>query len=140
MAAVLLPQASVHVKCRSTKSLYISMKEIVCAKIRIRSGYLDRVRSWAHEISSRRDEALMTLAAEGVTIESVFLDSGPEGDFLVYYMRTTSLVAAQKAASESIAPIDAFHRDFKCEVWMEVRRLELLVDLTRIDVQQISAT
>ena len=75
----------------------------------------------------------MTLAAEGVTIESVFLDSGQEGDFLIYYMRAASLGAARKAASESIAPIDAFHRDFKREVWMEVSRLELLLDLTRSD-------
>lgn len=107
------------------------MSEVACVRIRIRPGSLGRVRDWAKTIDRRRDEALETLAAEGVTIESVFLDSGPTGDFLVYYMRAASLDAARKAASESVAPLDAFHQTFQREVWMEVIRLELLVDLDR---------
>ena len=110
------------------------MKEAVCAKVRLRADSLERVRAWASEMDRRRIEALETLAAEGVWIETVFLDSSAEGDFLVYYMRTDSIERAARVASESTASIDAFHREFKQEVWVEVRKLELLLDLERSDV------
>ncbi|MDF3822677.1 DUF6176 family protein [Leptospira sp. 96542] len=109
------------------------MKDVICVKVRLKPNSLDRVRAWASEINARRAEALETLAKEGVWIESVFLDRSPEEDYLVYYMRSDSIEQARTAAIESTASIDAFHSKFKREIWIEVRKLELLVDLQRTD-------
>jgi len=100
-----------------------------CVRIRLKPGSLDRVREWAHHIAAHEGEALDTLRAEGVSIESVFLDTSAEGDFLVYYMRAASHAQTQAAACRSTAQIDQYHRAFKRDTWAAVRPLELLLDL-----------
>jgi hypothetical protein len=106
-------------------------EDVVCARIQLQPGSLSRVQEWAEHLRTHRDEALQTLAAEGVTVESVFLDSGAEGDFLVYYMRSGSQQLAQEVAARSVAAIDAHHSAFKRDTWAQVRRLDLLLDLAR---------
>lgn len=101
----------------------------VCARVLLKPGSLPQVREWAAHIAAHRDAALQTLRAEGVSMESVFLDSRPDGDWLVYYMRAASLAQAQEVAERSTAAIDAWHRAFKRATWERVERLELLVDL-----------
>jgi hypothetical protein len=93
--------------------------DAVCARVRLKPDSLARVRKWARKINSRRPEALAILATEGVAIESVFLDSGAEGDFLVYSMRARSIEQAAAVAASSSASIDAVHQQFKREVWTE---------------------
>jgi len=105
------------------------MTDVVCVRVRLKEGSLPRAREWAREIAGRESEALDTLASEGVSIESVFLDSSTEGDFLIYYMRARSIGQASKVAATSVAAIDQFHQTFKREVWVDVRKLELLLDL-----------
>lgn len=100
-----------------------------CVKIKLKPGCLDRVREWAAEINRRSGEALATLKNEGVSIESAFLDSTSEGDFLIYYMRAIDFDRAKEVVSRSMHPIDAFHKQFKEDCWTERKRLELLVDL-----------
>lgn len=92
---------------------------------------MPRVQEWAEYLRIHREDALQTLAAEGVTVESGFLDSGAEGDFLIYYMRSRSQQLAQEVAARSVAAIDAYHRAFKRDTWAQVRRLDLLLDLAR---------
>ncbi|WP_255991974.1 DUF6176 family protein [Chitinolyticbacter albus] len=104
-------------------------QEVVCARVALKPNSLQRVREWAAFISQHREEALQTLQLEGVTIESVFLDSSPSGDFLVYYMRSASQSKAEAVAANSLAMIDAYHNTFKRETWSHVDRLELLLDL-----------
>lgn len=74
---------------------------------------------------------MKSLEAEGVTVESVFLDSREDGDFLVYYMRSHSQEVAEKVARDSVLAIDEYHRSFKKSTWSQVKRLEVLVDLQR---------
>lgn len=112
------------------------MCEISCVKIKSKPGSRARarVREWAAEINARVDEALTTRCDEEIAVESVFLDSAAgEGDFLLYYMKTESTERARAAAAQSAHPIDAYHRQFKRDTWESCRRLELLVDLNRID-------
>lgn len=104
--------------------------EVVCARVRLKPGSLPRVRAWAAHLNSHRGEALRTLDLEGVSLESVFLESGPDGDSLVYYLRAVDIEAAFEVARKSEAAIDRFHRQFKHDTWLDVNRLELLVDLT----------
>ena len=101
-----------------------------CVKIQLKPGCLERVREWAAEVNNRSDEALATLRDEGVFIESAFLDSTTDGDFLIYYMRGTNFERAQEASSQSQHPIDAYHKQFKQDCWSERRHLEALINLT----------
>ncbi len=102
--------------------------ETVCAKVRLKPGSLDRVREWATELRTRSDEVLATLRDEGVVIESVFLDSDEQGDFLVYYMKARSLEEAHAVVQSSSHPIDSYHQQFKVDTWQSQTPLELLVD------------
>ncbi|MDQ0015250.1 hypothetical protein J2W23_003649 [Variovorax boronicumulans] len=103
----------------------------VCVRVRLKSDSLVRVREWASHIAGHRDEALRTLGAESVTVESVFLESTAQGDFLIYYMRSASHDKARRVAECSTEAIDAYHQAFKSETWAGVERLELLLDLQR---------
>lgn len=106
-----------------------SRLETACAIVRLEPGSADRARDWARHIAENRDEAVRSLLNEGVVIESVFLGNDHEGDFLVYYMRASSIAEASKVARESTLAIDAYHRKFKESCWSSVARIELLVDL-----------
>jgi hypothetical protein len=105
--------------------------EAVCARVRLKPGSVARAREWASYLAEHRQESLERLAAEGVSIESVFLDESGGDAFLVYYMRTVSIEKAQQVARDSAAAIDREHARFKAEAWVEVKRLELLLDLSR---------
>ena len=109
------------------------MFETNCVRIRLKPGSMERVREWAAEITRRSDEALATLRDEGVVVESVFLDSGEEGDFLIYYMKAESLEKAKEAGRKSTHEIDAYHQQFQRDTFESGKKLELLVDLDRIE-------
>lgn len=104
-------------------------QDVVCVRVTLKPDSLVTVRAWASFISDHRAEALTTLQQEGVAIESVFLETTPEGSSLVYYMRSNSQEAAEAVAAKSVAAIDEYHKAFKRETWLRVDRLELLVDL-----------
>lgn len=57
------------------------------ALIKLKPGSLERVREWARTINHRRDEVLATRRDKGVTVESWFLLSREDGDYLMSYMR-----------------------------------------------------
>jgi hypothetical protein len=99
--------------------------------IKLKPGSLDRVREWARTLSDRRDEALATLADEGVSIESWFLFSRDDGDYLVGYMRSDDFAKADRAVRKSLHAIDAYHQEFKRDTWEPGANedMELLVDL-----------
>ena len=106
--------------------------ETICVKVKLRPGSLELVHEWADELRSRADEVLATLRDEGVVVESVFLDSNEQGDYLVYYMKARSLSAAREAAERSSHPIDAYHERFKAHTWESRSSLELLVDFENL--------
>ena len=55
-----------------------------CKLIRLKPGSVALVREWAQTMNQRLEEVLATLADESVTVESVFLLSRADGDYLVY--------------------------------------------------------
>ena len=107
------------------------MTEVVCVRIRLREGALPLVEAWAQTLRERREEVLETLAREGVTVESAFLERAADGDFLVYYMRARSLEEARRVGRELDLPIQAYHRGFKENAWGERTELRCLVDFER---------
>ena len=64
---------------------------LLCHRIRLEPGSVPRVRAWAAELTKRADEVMATLRDETVRVESAFLESSAEGDFLVYFMRVDDL-------------------------------------------------
>jgi Family of unknown function (DUF6176) len=108
------------------------LMETVCLKVRLKPGSLDLVRDWAAELQARPDEVLATLRAEGVLVESAFLDSTEEGDFLIYYVKARSLDAAREAVQRSAHPIDSYHQQFKVDTWESRTPLELLMDFENL--------
>ncbi|WP_293909154.1 DUF6176 family protein [Deinococcus sp.] len=103
-----------------------------CVRIRLKPGSLERVREWAAEIDARRAEALQTLEDEGLTLECFFLETTEEGDFLIGFTCADNFEQAQATVERSLHAIDAYHQEFKRDTWESGRRLELLVELSRI--------
>ena len=104
---------------------------LLCHRIRLEPGSVPRVRAWAAELTKRADEVMATLRDETVRVESAFLESSAEGDFLVYFMRVDDLEASRAAAARSTQAIDAYHRAFMNDVIESRQELELLVDFDR---------
>ncbi len=102
-----------------------------CTRVRLKPDSIPRVREWASELNSRKNEALETLKDEGVYIESAFLEQTAEGDFLIYYLRMESMKQAKAAVARSPHPIDAYHKQFKIDCWESREELELLIDFDR---------
>jgi len=97
--------------------------------VRIKPGSLAAVREWARTINARRAEALATLVDEQIRLESVFLESTADGDYLIYYTRGADLSLADKVTATSQHPIDAYHYEFMRQHTEKGTPLELLVDL-----------
>ena len=107
--------------------------ETRCTKIKIKPNSLERVREWAKTVNEiRRDEALATLQDETVIIEAFFLDSTPDGDFLITFRKAESFDRSGRAVEASTHDIDRYHQQFKKDTWESGKQLELLVDLDRI--------
>ena len=77
-------------------------------------------------------EVLVTLHDESVVVESVFLLSRNDGDFLVYYMRAISMQQARSVVKNSKHDIDAFHQEFKKVAWAGFEDTELLLDASTL--------
>jgi hypothetical protein len=105
---------------------------VECVRLRLKPGSLPRVREWAAELTRRRDEVMATLRDETVRVESAFLESGPDGDFIVYYMRVDDLETSRRAVESSPHPIDAYHRAVMREIVESRRALTPLFDFERM--------
>ena len=114
--------------------------QVVCTRIELKPNSVPAVRAWAQEVTSRSSEVLETLVAEGVTLESVFLDRVGDTDYLVYYMRASDLQHAYSVGPKLKLPIQQYHNQFKRETWQQVTPLECLVDFSCPEADPISRT
>ena len=106
------------------------MTAVACTRIALNPQSVALIREWGKTVNeARRSEALATMVGEGVTVESYFLDSRPDGDYLIAYLRAESLEKAAQIASTSDHDIDRYHREVKQAAWGERTTLEPLVDL-----------
>lgn len=102
-------------------------------RIKLKPGSIERVHEWAEEITRRRREAIATLRDETVVLECFFLEHAGDGDYLISIMTAESFEQSRAAVEKSLRSIDAYHQQFKKDTWETGSRLELLVDLNRID-------
>lgn len=104
-----------------------------CMFIKLKPGSEPRVREWAEVLNSRQGEVYEALRAEGVELESAFLTTVGGDDYLVYVMRAPDFDKARAVAKASTRAIDAYHKQFKLDAWLERQELECLVDFSTRD-------
>ena len=102
--------------------------------IQLKPKTKENVEVWKQELNERKDEAIETLKAEGVFVESWFHVDLAGQDYLIAYMRAEDIARAQQIGRESNFPIDAMHKQFKTN-WAKVYPAALLVDLENMDKQ-----
>ncbi len=106
--------------------------EVMMRLIELKPNSAEKVQAWAEHINAHRANALASLQAEGVSIESWFSLSLDGKEYLVCYMRADSMEKAQQVAATSENPIDAYHQQFKVDTWVRGAGAvgKLLVDLS----------
>ena len=104
------------------------MTDVGAVLIQLKLDSMANVEAWQKELNVRKDEAIETLKAEGVFVESWFHVELEGRDYLIAYMRAEDIVKAQDIARNSSFPIDAIHKTFK-QNWAKVTPAKLLVDL-----------
>lgn len=107
------------------------MKEKVdvgAALIKLKPNSLSNVATWQKQLQERKQEAIQTLKAEGVYVESWFHIELEGQDYLLAYMRAKDIAQAQKIAKSSPFEIDKLHKAFK-ENWEKGYSAKLLIDL-----------
>lgn len=108
------------------------MGDVVATLIELKPGASRHVQDWARYINEHYSDAVATLRAEGVTIESWFAVNVGGKEYLLCYMRAESIEQAHQVAGAADNHIDAFHNKFKEDAWVKGGHInaDLLVDLT----------
>lgn len=102
--------------------------EVACIKIRLKPDSLETVRAWASRMTAEMNEVKKLLKNEGMSLESVFLEQGSEGDFLIYYVRSPDLKKTVEICRASQHPIDIYHREVMRQIEAGSIQLECLLD------------
>ena len=110
--------------------------EVKCVVIELKPNSLERVKEWADFIKDNESAALATLENETVTVENFFFIALEEKDYLIGYMRAKSFELASNAIEESLLAIDAHHKKFQKDIWVNGTRAELMVNLSRISDEE----
>lgn len=96
--------------------------------IKLKQDSSEQVESWKNELNACKQEAIETLKAEGVYVESWFHLNLEGQDYLLAYMRADDIALAQQIGRNSQFPIDQVHKKFK-QTWEKVIPATLLIDL-----------
>ena len=107
--------------------------DVGAALIKLKPNTWSKVKTWQQQFEQRKVEAIETLQAEGVTVESWFHVQIEGQDYLIAYMRAVDLVKAQQMAKTSPFEIDQVHQQFKRDSWEKVIPATLLLDLDNRD-------
>ena len=102
--------------------------DIGAVLIKLKPNTSEHVDLWQNELNQRKSEAVETLRAEGVYVESWFHVSLEGQDYLIAYMRADDIARAQEIGRKSHFPIDQVHKAFK-QNWEKVIPANLLIDL-----------
>ncbi|MEQ3636173.1 DUF6176 family protein [Alcanivorax sp.] len=105
--------------------------DVIAALIELKPNSENEVHDWKAFIENHKEQALESLRAEGVCVESWFSLALEGKDYLLCYMRADSIKQSQHVMADSSNPVDTRHRQFKenAWVWGGQVKTELLVDL-----------
>ncbi|HEY9600367.1 MAG TPA: DUF6176 family protein [Allocoleopsis sp.] len=107
------------------------MTEVQCLKIRFRRDKTEDAVRWVQSLKERQDEVAELLDAEGVRIESLFLERSGNDVYLYQYVRANSLEQAYEAFMRSQSQISIETREFMEGMWEDGQTLELVADFER---------
>lgn len=107
------------------------MTEIQCLKIRFRRDKAEEAVRWVHSLKERQQEVAELLDAEGVRVESLFLERSGKDVYLYQYVRANSLDQAYEAFMRSQSRLSQETRQFMDEAWEDGQSLELIADFER---------
>jgi hypothetical protein len=113
---------------------YGNKMDVGAVLIKLKPNSYENVELWQRELNQRKAEAIETLKAEGVVIESWFFVQIEKVDYLIAYMRAESIQLAQEIGRNSQFEIDQVHKLFK-QNWEKVIPAQLLVDMHNEDEQ-----
>jgi hypothetical protein len=82
----------------------------ILSTARVKPGKSSRLRGWYADLEERREEALETQRAEGVSQEHAFILPGSEFDLLAVFIEVEDMDKANAAYFSSPFAIDAEHR------------------------------
>lgn len=105
-------------------------EEVACYRIKLKPNSHDKVKAWSQRLNSKASEVQKLIKAEGISVESAFLEKTPEGDFLIYYVRGHDLKKSREISQSSTHPLDIFHRNTMAEISESGVALEALIDFT----------
>ena len=104
--------------------------QVACYRIKLNPNSVPLVREWAARLNNEMTEVKKLLKEEGMSLESVFLEKGADGDFLVYYLRSPDLKKTREVSQASQHPIDIYHRQVMKQIAESHNELECLLDAT----------
>lgn len=110
--------------------------ETSCAVIELHPDSVEKVKEWAAFMNANREEALLSLKNEGVTIESAFVVQIEGKDYFIGYMRAVDMLQAATVVKTSTLAVDAFHKAFKKACWKSLVRATPVLDLSRIEGEE----
>ena len=105
-----------------------TIMEVTCYRIKLKPNSIPLVREWAARLNGEKAEVQALLKAEGMALESVFLEQEQGADFLVYYIRSPDLKKAREVSQASQHPIDIYHRQVMKQIAEKHTELECLLD------------
>lgn len=107
--------------------------EVQCLRIRIKPGKTERVSEY-FKVLNARDDVADALRAEGILVESLFLDHAADNDHLLFYVRAENLRRSNEVFTNSLHPVDVAAREFMNDAWdlANVTSLEMIYDVDRI--------
>jgi Family of unknown function (DUF6176) len=113
--------------------------ETSCAVIELNPDSVEKVKEWAAFMNTNREEALLSLKNEGVTIESAFIAKIEGKDYFIGYMRAVDMLHASTVVKTSTLVVDAFHKAFKKTCWKSLVHATPVLDLSRIENEERNA-
>lgn len=105
------------------------MAEVQCLKIKLNPSEVDPMIEFLRSLKNRTKQVQETLKAEGIILETLFLERTDGADYLIFYTRAVDLQQSAKAFQESEHPLDRELKPLIQRAWQDVRTLELIVDL-----------
>lgn len=103
--------------------------ETAAGLLRIKAGFEPDIERWRDTLLTRRDEAMETLRAEGVEIESWFELRIEGRTYLLWYMRAPSIDRVWEVFNASKLDIDNFHRELLGSITANAIEARPLLDL-----------
>lgn len=97
-------------------------------KVKEKAVAYDQVREWANFLKTHSDQVLESMRAEGVTVETAFLDQQAGGLYLIYIFKAENIEKVFQVLNDSQREVDMYHKNTFLKLFGKPEKLEILVD------------